>query len=180
VIRQEISDEAWEWIEPLLPDRSPQRGGRWRDHRTMLEAMVWRFRTGAPWRDLPERFGPWQTVYDRFNRWCADGTFDRLHARALSEADARGEIDWQVSVDSTAARVHQHGATLRRLAGNAATAKPTPAEAEPTENEAEPTENEAEPTENEAEPTENEAVADREDVVAVAGGDTGGPSGIFG
>jgi transposase len=159
VIRQEIPDQAWEWIEPLLPDRAPQRGGRWRDHRTMLEAMVWRFRTGAPWRDLPERFGPWQTVYDRFNRWCADGTFDRLHARALSEADARGEIDWQVSVDSTAARVHQHGATLRRLAGNAATVKP-PA----------------------SEPTEDveSAAAQREDVVVGAGVDTGGPSGIFG
>ena len=131
MVRQEIPDEVWEQIEPLLPDRTPQRGGRWRDHRTMLEAMVWRFRTGAPWRDVPERYGPWQTVYDRFNRWSADGTFDQLLAHALSEADARGEIDWQVSVDSTAARVHQHGATLRRLSGNAATFKrptETPAE----------------------------------------------------
>lgn len=159
MIRQEISDEAWEWIEPLLPDRAPQRGGRWRDHRTMLEAMVWRFRTGAPWRDVPESYGPWQTVYDRFNRWSADGTFDRLVARAQAEADARGEIDWQVSVDSTAARVHQHGATLRRLAGNAATV--TPAAGEPVE-------------------AAGSADADREDVVAGAGPDTGGPSGIFG
>ena len=159
MIRQEIPDEAWEWIEPLLPDRTPQRGGRWRDHRTMLEAMVWRFRVGAPWRDLPERFGPWQTVYDRFNRWCADGTFDRLLALAQAQADARGEIDWQVSVDSTAAKLHQHGATLARLGGNAATTKATadrPAEA--------------------AEPAER----DREDVVAVPGVDIGGPSGIFG
>lgn len=159
MIRQEISDDAWEWIEPQLPDPTPQRGGRWRDHRTMLEAMVWRFRTGAPWRDVPESYGPWQTVYDRFNRWCADGTFDRLHARALSEADARGEIDWQVSVDSTAARVHQHGATLRRLAGNAATAT-APA----------------------GEPTQDAgcSAADREDVVVGAAPDTGGPSWIFG
>jgi transposase len=121
--------------------------------------MVWRFRVGAPWRDLPERFGPWQTVYDRFNRWLADGTFDRLLARAQAEADARGEIDWQVSVDSTAAKLHQHGATLRRLGGNAATAKPTPSEP--------------------AEADEAQA-ADREDVVVGAGADTGGPSGIFG
>ena len=159
MIRQEISDDAWEWIEPLLPDRTPQRGGRWRDHRTMLEAMVWRFRVGAPWRDLPERFGPWQTVYDRFNRWCADGTFDRLLALAQAQADARGEIDWQVSVDSTAAKLHQHGATLRRLGGNAATAKP--AASEPADD---------------PEPDN----ADREDVVAVAGVHIGGPAGIFG
>jgi transposase len=158
VIRQEISEEKWEWIEPLLPDRTPRRGGRWRDHRTMLEAMVWRFRVGAPWRDLPERFGPWQTVYDRFNRWCADGTFDRLLARAQAEADARGEIDWQVAADSTAAKLHQHGATLRRLAGNAATAEPVASEP--------------------ADDPESDD-ADREDVVAVAGVHIGGPSGIF-
>ena len=159
MIRQEISDETWEWIEPLLPDRTPRRGGRWREHRSMLEAMVWRFRVGAPWRDLPERYGPWQTVYDRFNRWSADGTFDRLLARALAEADTRGEIDWQVSADSTAAKLHQHGATLRRLGGNAATAKPTataPADADEAD------------------------AADREDVVVAAAVDTGGPSGIFG
>ena len=158
MIRQEISDEVWEWIDPLLPDRTPRRGGRWRDHRVMLEAMVWRFRVGAPWRDLPERYGPWQTVYDRFNRWSADGTFDRLLARAQAEADARGEIDWQVSVDSTAAKLHQHGATLRRLGGNAATAKPT-----------------AEDPTQDAEAAESA----REDVVAVAAADIGGPSGIF-
>jgi transposase len=160
VIRQEISDQAWDWIEPLLPDRAPQRGGRWRDHRTMLEAMVWRFRTGAPWRDVPEHYGPWQTVYDRFNRWSADGTFDRLLARAQCEADARDEIDWQVSVDSTAARVHQHGATLRRLTGNAATT--------------------VKPDLDQAEQSRNGPGADREDVVVAAGSDTGGPSGIFG
>jgi transposase len=158
VIRQEISDQKWEWIEPLLPDRTPRRGGRWREHRSMLEAMVWRFRVGAPWRDLPERYGPWQTVYDRFNRWSADGTFDRLLGRAQAEADARGEIDWQVSADSTAAKLHQHGATLRRLAGNAATANPVASEP--------------------ADDPESDD-ADREDVGALGGAHRGGRSGIF-
>ena len=81
MIRQEIPDEAWAWLEPLLPDRTPKRGGRWRDHRTIFEAIVWRFRTGAPWRDLPDHYGPWQTVYHRFSTWSADGTWDRLLAR---------------------------------------------------------------------------------------------------
>jgi transposase len=155
VIRQEISDQAWEWLEPLLPDRTPRRGGRWRDHRTVLEGIVWRFRTGAPWRDVPEHYGPWQTVYDRFNRWSADGTWDRLLARAQAEADARGEINWIVAVDSTSARVHQHGATLTRTAGNAATIKPTDQSA-------------------------GEPGSAREDVVVVPGVDIGGPAGIFG
>jgi transposase len=125
----------------------------------MLEAMVWRFRTGAPWRDVPESYGPWQTVYDRFNRWSADGTFDRLLARAQAEADARGEVDWQVSVDSTAARVHQHGATLRRLSGNAATVEPATDEAG-----------------DDAAPADT----DREDVVVDTGSDKGASSRIFG
>jgi transposase len=158
VIRQEISDQAWVWLEPLLPDRRPQRGGRWRDHRTILEGIVWRFRTGAPWRDVPEQYGPWQTVYERFNRWSADGTWDRLLARAQAEADARGDIDWLVAVDSTAARVHQHGATLRRTAGNATTIPATatvPA-------------------------TARSGAGEREDVAVAAGSNTGGPPGIRG
>lgn len=159
MVRQEISDEAWEWIEPLLPARAPRRGGQWREHRSMLEAMVWRFRTSAPWRDVPEHYGPWQTVYSRFNRWSADGTFDRLLARAQAEADARGEIDWRVSVDSTVARVHQHGATLRRLAGNAATVEPDP---------------------DQGEPNPDRAAVSRDDLAAAAGSNTGGPSGISG
>jgi transposase len=65
-----------------------------------------KFRTGVPWRDLPERFGPWQTVHGRFARWAADGTFDRL----LAAAQGRGEADWLVALDSTIVRAHQHTA----------------------------------------------------------------------
>ncbi|HYH30856.1 MAG TPA: IS5 family transposase [Pseudonocardia sp.] len=119
--RSVISDEAWAWLEPLLPDRTPRRGGRWRDHREVLEAIAWKYRTGAPWRALPERFGPWQSVYDRHVRWSGDGTYDRLLAAAHTTADAAGELDWLVAADSSLMRVHQHGATARRTSGNAAT-----------------------------------------------------------
>ncbi|CAL9363217.1 hypothetical protein SUDANB120_06619 (plasmid) [Streptomyces sp. enrichment culture] len=101
----EISDAAWAVIEPLLPPAGRARG-RWRDHRQVLEGIVFKFRTGLPWRDLPERFGPWQTVHGRFARWAADGTFDRL----LAAAQTRAEVDWLVAIDSTIVRAHQHAA----------------------------------------------------------------------
>lgn len=109
------------WLEPLLPDRTRRRGGQWRDHREVLEAIAWRYRTGSPWRDLPAEFGPWQSVYDRHVRWSRDGTYDRILAAAHTAADAAGDLDWLVAADSSLMRVHQHGATARRWSGNAAT-----------------------------------------------------------
>ncbi len=64
----EITDRAWQEIEPLLPECGRSRG-QWRDHRTVINGILWKLRTGSPWRDLPERYGPWQTCFDRFNRW---------------------------------------------------------------------------------------------------------------
>ena len=78
---------------------------------------MWKYRTGAPWRDVPERFGKWNSIYKRFNRWAADGTWQGLLAEVHKLADASGEVDWVVSIDSTIARVHQHGATLTRATG---------------------------------------------------------------
>ena len=75
------------------------------------------------WQEIPiDRFGPWQTIYERLNRWSADGTWARLLAAAQADADARGELDWLVAADSSLVRVHQHGAGVRRFGGNAATA----------------------------------------------------------
>ena len=119
--RTVVSDEAWAWLEPLLPSSTGRRGGRWRDHPEVIEAIGWKYRTGSPWRELPERFGPWQTAYERPTRWSADGTWTKLLGRAQAEADAAGELDWLVAADSTMVRVHQHGATARRVGGNAAT-----------------------------------------------------------
>uniref|UniRef100_UPI00167D5A2A IS5 family transposase n=1 Tax=Streptomyces griseosporeus TaxID=1910 RepID=UPI00167D5A2A len=103
-----MSDVTWAVIEPLLPPAGRARG-RWRDHRQVLEGIVFKFRTGVPWRELPERFGPWQTVHGRFARWAADGTFDRI----LSAAQQQAEVDWLVALDSTIVRAHQHTAMGR-------------------------------------------------------------------
>ena len=110
---QLLSDEMWARIEPLLPDREPRRGGRWGDHRPVVEAICWRFRTGSPWRDLPGDFPAWQTVWWRFDRWAKDGTWDRVLGRLQGEAHAAAELEWLVSVDSTVARAHQHAAGAR-------------------------------------------------------------------
>jgi len=78
----------------------------------VLKGIVFRYRAGCPWRDLPERFGPWQTVWKRHARFSWDGTWDRILTELL--ADAEGDLDWRVSVDSTVCRVHQLGAGLTR------------------------------------------------------------------
>jgi transposase len=76
--------------------------------------ILWKLATGVPWRDLPERHGPWQTCYERFRRWQADGTWQRLLAHARTRSDAVGEVDWEVVVDATIVRAHQHAAGARK------------------------------------------------------------------
>ncbi len=109
-----LDDAAWGRVEPLLPSSQGRPGRPYRDHRQVVEGIIYRYRTGIPWRDLPAEFGPWQTVWKRHRRYSLDGTWDQLLTKLLVDADAAGEIDWQVSVDSTIARVHQHGATAAR------------------------------------------------------------------
>jgi AcrR family transcriptional regulator len=78
-----ISDALWELIEPELPSSAGRRGRPWRDHRQTLEAILWRYRTGCPWRDLPAEFGPWQTLWKRHRRWAADGVYQRILERLV-------------------------------------------------------------------------------------------------
>jgi transposase len=114
VRRHELSDAAWARIEPLSPSH-PRQGGRWRDHRQVVNGIVWKIRTGADRRDIPERYGPWQTVYQRFRRWSADGTWDRLLEHVQVHDDAIGQVDMTgVRVDSTIAGAHQHAAGARK------------------------------------------------------------------
>jgi transposase len=109
----ELTNEAWERIAPLLPENG-RRGKQWKDHRKVVNGILWKIRTGAPWRDLPESYGPWQTCYGRFTRWSRDGTWDRLLTHTQTKSDAVGQVGWEVSVDSTVARAHQHAAGARR------------------------------------------------------------------
>lgn len=107
--RGDLSDAEWERLRPFLPV-SNKRCGRWRDHRQVIDGILHRVRTGVQWRDLPERFGPWKTVYERHRLWSADGTWERLLQQVQAAADAAGEIDWDISVDSTIVGAHQHAA----------------------------------------------------------------------
>ncbi|WP_420709375.1 IS5 family transposase [Streptomyces sp. NRRL B-3648] len=110
--RSDLTDAQWERLVPLLPV-SNGRCGRWRDHRQVVNGVLYRIRTGVQWRDLPERYGPWKTVHERHRRWSADGTCEMLLRRIQAETDAAGEIDWDVSVDSTSVRAHHHAAGAR-------------------------------------------------------------------
>ena len=110
--RGELTDKAWARIEPLLPPI--ESGGRqWRDHRQVINAILWKLRTGAPWRDLPERYGPWKTAHERLRIWTADGTWDRILDQVIVKDDAVGNVEWTFSIDSSNVRAHQHSAGAR-------------------------------------------------------------------
>ncbi len=83
----------------------------------MVEGIIYRYRCGIAWRDLPEAFGPWQTVWKWHRRMASDGTWDKLLAVLTAKADAAGRIDWSLSVDSTIARAHQHATNITRTTG---------------------------------------------------------------
>ena len=110
--RHELTDSAWAVIEPLLPERS--RGRPWKDHRRVINGILWVLATGVAWRDAPERYGPWQTLYDRFVRWTGDGTWERILAALLSEMEQRGQIDWELfCIDGTSIRALKAAAGAR-------------------------------------------------------------------
>ena len=109
-----LTDAQWARISPLMPSSDGKQGKPFRDHRQVVEGIIYRYRTGVAWRDVPSEFGPWQTVWKRHRRLAGDGTWDRVLAALVSQADAAGLVNWQVSVDSTIARAHQHGTNLPR------------------------------------------------------------------
>ena len=109
--RHELSDGQWELIADLMPRSGLRGGGRWRDHRQVVSGLMWKLCTGAQWRDLPERFGPWQTVYERFSRWRREGAFDRLLDRLRLRLKAEGLIDLDLwCIDSTVVRASRSAA----------------------------------------------------------------------
>lgn len=126
--RHELTDAAWARIEPLLPPAG-RRGGRWRDHRQVINAMLWQANTGVPWRDLPERYGPWKTAHERLRTWTADGTWDRILEHVVVKDDAVGAVEWTISVDSSSVRAHQHAAGARKKGAAAKASRPSPSTA---------------------------------------------------
>ena len=97
--RYDLPDEAWTLIQPLLPAEpaSPRAGRPWAEHRKIINGMFWVLCSGAPWRDLPERYGPWKTVYNRFNRWSKSGVINIIFNRLLSILDSHGQLDWSAT-----------------------------------------------------------------------------------
>ncbi|MEH0830769.1 IS5 family transposase [Micromonospora sp. CPCC 205739] len=115
--RFDLTDVQWAALEPLLPrGKKPGRPLKW-SKRQLIDGIRWRVRVGSPWRDVPECYGPWQTVYGLFRRWQRAGVWQRIVTGLQSRADAAGLITWDVSVDSTLARAHQHAAGARTQPG---------------------------------------------------------------
>jgi transposase len=107
----DLTDVQWERLRPLLPPQKPRTGRPAKDHRTVLNGILWILRTGSPWRSLPERYGSWKTVSSRFYRWQQAGVWDCILSTLQQEADAEGRLDWSLHfVDSTVVRAHQHAA----------------------------------------------------------------------
>ncbi|HBS29089.1 MAG TPA: IS5 family transposase [Phycisphaerales bacterium] len=115
--RHELSDEQWAKIEPLIPGREGDRGRHGMDNRLFLDAVLFIAKTGIPWRDLPERFGKWNTVWRRFDRWCAGGVWPRL-------ADALGDADLdELHLDSTSIKAQHSAAGSRTQPGEKKTTR---------------------------------------------------------
>jgi len=120
--RGDLADAAWEKIAPLLPDNTGKRGGQFKDHRTVINGILWVIRTGAPWRDMPERYGPYQTCYDRFLRWHKNGIWQKILQSLQQQGDKATRlpgqeielIAWEgTAIDSTSVKVHPDAAGAR-------------------------------------------------------------------
>lgn len=115
--RHELTDEQWALLSDFFPPRVRKRGGQWKDDRTLINGVFWRLNTGAPWRDVPERYGPWNTVYDRFRNLRKSGLLDRIIERLQLHLNEKGLIDPELfCVDGTNIRA-------ARAAGGAAKKK---------------------------------------------------------
>jgi transposase len=114
--RCELTDEQFALIEPLLPPERPQKAGRpFLSHRVVLAGMLWVHRTGSPWRDVPECYGNWSTVYERFRRWRQDGLFQKILNALEAQARKAGKIDFEFSAaDGSIVRAHKSAAGAQK------------------------------------------------------------------
>lgn len=123
--RHDLTDGQWELLEPLLPDSTGMgRPRRW-PLRGLIDGARHRIRVGCPWRDVPDRYGPWWRLYALFACWQLLGVWERIEQSLIAAADAAGKVDWQVSVDSTTARAHVHAAGARRDSSERIPGEPT-------------------------------------------------------
>ena len=107
--RYALRDDQWLKIKDFLPGREGHVGGTAPDNRQFVDAVIYRYRTGIPWRDLPERYGDWKVTHKRFRRWCESGVFARVLAVLALDADAE-----YMSIDSTSVRAHQRSAGAQK------------------------------------------------------------------
>jgi transposase len=113
--RYELSDEQWEQIKELFPEKAGGKGRPARPSRQILNGIFWILYSGASWRDLPERYGPWKTVYHRFTQWRKDGTYDKVLSHLQMKLDQKGLLDWTLfGVDSTSVKASKAAAGARK------------------------------------------------------------------
>jgi transposase len=113
--RTDLSQAQWNQLQPLLPlEHSGKKGRPYVSHRSVINGILWRLRTGAPWRDLPTRYGPYQTCAERLARWSKRGLWQTLLQKLQGQADTKGQLDWQTNcADGSVIRAHQHAAGAR-------------------------------------------------------------------
>jgi transposase len=113
--RYELTDEQWERIAPLLPAQKPKTGRPSMNHRQVMNGIIWVLKSGAPWRDLPERYGKVGTVSSRFYRWVQAGIWQRILDGLRSQEDEAGALDWELHMlDGSVVRAHQHSAGAKK------------------------------------------------------------------
>lgn len=124
--RGDLTDVQWERLFPHLPPKKTgKRGHPYNDHRRVVNGILWILRTGAPWRDMPERYGAWQTCHNRLVRWQKTGLWTRLLQTLQAEADKQSNVEWDgCAVDSTSIKVHPHAAGAPRDPDDAAETAP--------------------------------------------------------
>ena len=109
--RHELTDNQWEALENCLPPLHTGRGRKMHDRRPMINGILWSLKTGAPWRDLPEKYGKWGSVYARYRHWQLDGTWGLVLEKLLIRFNAEGKMDWSLfSVDGTIVKAHKSAA----------------------------------------------------------------------
>lgn len=124
--RYRLSDTQWAVIREFLPTNG-RRGKQWKDHRLVIDGILWALSDGGRWRNLPESFGPWKTVYERFRRWSQDGLWDEILGELQVRKAVTGRIDWELfAIDGSVVRAHQSAAGASKKSGRVGSPGTTP------------------------------------------------------